>query len=190
VLSGLADLFPRRSVMICCDLLRLLLVAAMAVPAIPFWALCVLITATTLSGVPFSAARTALPPDVLLGDRLSLGSVIGNMTDQFSQVVGFTAGAAVVAWLDPYRALLADALTFAASAVLVAGWVTRRPAPSRQTAGGPELSNGPSLWSRTRVGVRLVAGQTAEGTWDRHDGPFGIKEGEQPEAGRSFSAPG
>jgi MFS family permease len=157
VLSGLADLFPRRGVMICFDLLRVLLVAAMAVPATPFWVLCVLITATTLSGVPFSAARTALLPDVLPGDRLSLGSAIGNMTDQFSQVIGFTAGAVVVAWLDPYRALLVDALTFAVSAALVAGWVARRPAPTRQPADGRAPADGPSLWSRTRVGVRLVA---------------------------------
>jgi MFS family permease len=168
VLSGLADLFPRRTIMICFDLLRLLLVAAMAVPGIPLWVLCVLVTGTTLSGVPFSAARTALLPDVLPGDMLALGTAIGNVTDQFSQVIGFTAGAVIVAWLDPYRALLLDALTFAVSALLVAGWVTRRPAPPREFADGreplhgQEPGDGPSLWprtlwSRTYAGMRLVA---------------------------------
>jgi len=130
VLSGLADMFPRRAVMICFDLVRLPLVAAMAIPAIPFWALCVLVTGTTVSGVPFTAARSALLPDVLPGDRLALGSAIGNVTNQFSQVIGFAAGALIVAWLDPYRALLLDALTFAVSALLVWRGVTRRPAPS------------------------------------------------------------
>ncbi len=163
VLSGLADLFPRRAVMICFDLLRLPLVAAMAIPAIPFWALCVLVTGITVSGVPFTAARTALLPDVLPGDRLALGSAIGNVTDQFSQVIGFTTGALIVAWLNPYRALLLDALTFAVSALLVAGWVTRRPAPSRERADDREQRDGkesrdePSLWSRSSAGMRLVA---------------------------------
>lgn len=157
VLSGLADLLPRRAVMICCDLLRLPLVAAMAIPATPFWALCVLVTGTTVCGVPFTAARSALLPDVLPGDRLALGSAIGNVTDQLSQVIGFTLGALIVAWLNPYRALLLDALTFAASALLIAGWVTRRPAPSREQADDREPRDEPSLWSRTSAGMRLVA---------------------------------
>ena len=149
VLSGLADRFPRRTVMICFDLLRLPLVAAMAIPAMPFWALCVLVTGTTVSAVPFTAARTALLPDVLPGDRLALGSAIGNVTDQFSQVIGFTTGALIVTWLDPYRALLLDALTFAVSALLVAGWVSRRPAPARERAD--------DRGSRAIAGMRLVA---------------------------------
>jgi len=149
VLSGLADRFPRRTVMICFDLLRLPLVAAMAIPAMPFWALCVLVTGTTVSAVPFTAARSALLPDVLPGDRLALGSAIGNVTDQFSQVIGFTTGALIVTWLNPYRALLLDAVTFAVSALLVAGWVTRRPAPSWERAD--------DRGSRATAGMRLVA---------------------------------
>lgn len=150
VLSGLADLFPRRDLMVLFDFLRAVLVCAMAVPAIPFWVLSVLIFATTLSGVPFTAARTALLPDVLPGDRLALGSAIGNMTDQLSQVIGFAVGAAIVAWLDPSRALLLDALTFIVSAALVGGYVRRRPAPPR--AHTDRLS----LWSSARLGARIV----------------------------------
>jgi MFS family permease len=161
VLSGLADMFPRRAVMICFDLVRLPLVAAMAIPAVPFWALCVLVTGTTVSGVPFTAARSALLPDVLPGDRLALGSAIGNVTDQFSQVIGFATGALIVAWLDPYRALLLDALTFAASALLIRGGVARRPAPSREDEreprDGQEPLDEPSLWWRATAGMRLVA---------------------------------
>jgi MFS family permease len=152
LLSGLADIFPRRSVMIFFDLLRVLLVGAMAVPATPFLALCVLIIATTLCGVPFTAARTALLPDVLPGDRLALGSAIGNITDQLSQVIGFTVGAVAVAWADPHRALLLDALTFVVSAALVGARVERRPVPPRAGAGRS------SLWSSTRLGARLAVG--------------------------------
>jgi predicted MFS family arabinose efflux permease len=149
------------------DLLRAVLVCAMAVPAIPFWGLCVLIFVTTLSGVPFTAARSALLPDVLPDDRLVLGSAIGNMTDQLSQVIGFAVGAAIVAWLDPYRALLLDALTFVVSAALVGSCIRRRPAPPpspREQSDRPplwwpwSLWSLWSLWSSARLGARLATG--------------------------------
>lgn len=152
LLSGIADVFPRRGVMIFFDVLRVFLVCAMAIPASPFWILCVLITATTLCGVPFTAARTALLPDVLPGDRLTLGSAIGNMTDQLTQVIGFTVGAAAVAWADPQRALLLDALTFVVSAVLVGAWVRPRPAPVAPRA------DRRSMWSGALLGARLALG--------------------------------
>lgn len=150
LLSGLADLYSRRQVMIRCDLLRLVAVAAMAVPGAPFWALAVMITFVSLAGVPFSAARAALLPDVLPGDRLVAGSAVGTVTDQFSQVIGFVIGAVVVAALDPYRTLLLDAISFGVSAVLVAARVRPRPAPPRERTGRA------APWSLARAGARLI----------------------------------
>jgi MFS family permease len=69
LLSGLADLFPRRRVMIVCDLFRVGTVGLMAIPGMPFAALCVLLFCTVLTGVPFSSARAALMPDVLPATR-------------------------------------------------------------------------------------------------------------------------
>jgi MFS family permease len=112
LLSGLADLFPRRRVMIVCDLFRVGTVGLMAIPGLPFAALCVLLFCTVLTGVPFSSARAALMPDVLPGDMFVLGSAIGNITYQASQILGFVAGAAVVAVLDPHKTLGIDAVTF------------------------------------------------------------------------------
>jgi MFS family permease len=74
LLSGLADLFPRRRVMIVCDLFRVGTVGLMAIPGLPFIALCVLLFCTVLTRVPFSSARAALMPDVLPGDTFVLGS--------------------------------------------------------------------------------------------------------------------
>jgi MFS family permease len=85
LLSGLADLFPRRRVMIVCDVLRVGTVGLMAIPGVPFAALCALLFCTVLTGVPFSWARTALMPDVLPGDKFVLGSAVGNITFQASQ---------------------------------------------------------------------------------------------------------
>ena len=152
LLSGLADLFPRRRVMIVCDVIRAGLVAAMAVPSMPFAVLCGLLFCTVLLGAPFSSARSALLPDVLPGDTFVVGSAIGNISFQASQILGFVAGAAVVAALDPYRTLATDALSFALSAVIVAGSVKRRPSPHR------DPGKRPSLWAVSREGLTMVFG--------------------------------
>ena len=152
LLSGLADLFPRRRVMIICDIIRAGLVALMAIPSMPFAGLCGLLFVTVLLGAPFSSARSALLPDVLPGDTFVVGSAIGNISFQASQILGFVAGAAVVATLKPYRTLATDALSFALSAVIVAGWVKPRPSPHRDTG------KRPSLWAVSRAGLAMVFG--------------------------------
>ena len=151
LLSGLADLFPRRRVMIVCDLFRVGTVGLMAIPGLPFAALCILLFCTVLTGVPFSSARAALMPDVLPGEMFVLGSAIGNITYQASQILGFVAGAAVVAVLDPHKTLGIDAVTFGLSALILTG-VRSRPAPGR--AGAARAS----LWSVSADGVRIVFG--------------------------------
>jgi MFS family permease len=152
LLSGLADLFPRRRVMIVCDLFRVGTVGLMAVPGIPFAALCALLFCTVLAGVPFSSARAALMPDVLPGEKFVLGSAIGNITFQASQILGFVAGAAIVALLDPHRTLGIDAATFGVSALIILIGVRARPAPGRPGA------RRTSLWSVSADGIRIVFG--------------------------------
>jgi MFS family permease len=117
LLSGLADLFPRRRVMVVCDLFRVITAGLMAIPGIPFAALCALLFCTVLAGVPFSSARAALVPDVLPGEKFVVGSAIGNITFQASQILGFVAGAAVVAILGPHKTLAIDSVTFGLSAL-------------------------------------------------------------------------
>jgi len=152
LLSGLADLFPRRRVMVACDALRVATVGLMALPGMPFAALCALLFFTVLTGAPFSSARTALLPDILPGDRFVLGSAVGNITYQASQILGFVAGAAVVGVLRPNRTLGLDALSFGISALIVLTWVKARPSPRREEASRP------SLWSVSAAGVRVVFG--------------------------------
>ena len=102
VLSGLADLFPRRTVMVVCDVLRAALVAVMALVVMPVGVLSALVFLVVLLGTPFSAARAAVMPDVLEGDRYVAGSAIANITHQVTQVLGFLAGGAVVAIVWTY----------------------------------------------------------------------------------------
>jgi MFS family permease len=152
LLSGLADLFPRRRVMIVCDLLRMGTVGLMALPFMPFGPLCALLFCTVLIGAPFSSARTALLPDVLPGDKFVLGSAIGNITFQVSQIVGFVAGAAVVAALDTHRTLAVDAFSFFLSALIVFLGTKPRPSPRREDDARR------SLWAVSVDGARIVFG--------------------------------
>ena len=154
VLSGLADLFPRRTVMIVCDLLRAGLIALMTITSMPFVGLCGLVFFAVLLGAPFSAARAALLPDVLPGDKYVAGSAINNISHQATQMMGFLAGGALVAVVGAHKALAIDAATFAASAAILVAGLRRRPAPAR-----PERER-LSLLRNTRAGARLVFGDS------------------------------
>lgn len=151
LLAGLADRFARRGVMLACDLLRAVLVGVMAVPGVPFWALCALVFLVVLLSAPFSAARAALLPEVLEGDAYVMGSALQNMTNQAVQMLGFAAGGALIATMGPYRALALDAATFLGSALILVSGVRRRPAAQPDGAK-------PSMWTMTKGGARLVFG--------------------------------
>jgi hypothetical protein len=84
---------------------------------------------TVLASAPFSSARTALLPDILPGDKFVLGSAVGNITYQASQILGFVAGAAIVGVLRPGKTLGIEAVSFGISALIVLFWVKARPSP-------------------------------------------------------------
>ncbi|MEU5781548.1 MFS transporter [Micromonospora lupini] len=129
LLSGLADRFPRRRVLIVCDLARAALVPVAALPDLPAPALVALLFAVNLMRPPFVAARAALLPDVLDGDRYAVANGVDNICAQVVQVVGFAVGGSLVAVLSLRGALLVDAGTFGVSALLIAVGVRARPAP-------------------------------------------------------------
>ena len=153
LLSGLADRLPRRDVMVACDVVRAVLLCAMAVPGTPLWALCGLLFLTELCSPPFSAARAALLPDVLPGDLYVVGTAIGNITNQVGQVAGFAVGGLLVAVIDTPVLLALNALTFAVSAVVIARRVTHRPAARA------ERGSAGSLLQDARTGFALVLGR-------------------------------
>jgi MFS family permease len=119
LLLGLADRHPRRSVMIVCDLVRALTVLLMALPGMPLPVLLVLLAAVTLGEAPFDAARGALMPDVLPGERYPIGGAIGQVALQGAMVLGFGLGGILLLTATPRQLLALDAATFLASALLV-----------------------------------------------------------------------
>jgi MFS family permease len=132
-LAWLADRYPRRAVMIACDIARGVIVLAMAIPGLPLGALVALLFVVTLIEAPFAAARAAIYPDVLSGDRYVMGTAVTLTTYQFAQVLGFAVGGAVVGFFGIRASLIVDALTFAGSALIVRIWIRPRPAPAAST---------------------------------------------------------
>jgi MFS family permease len=131
LLSGLADRYPRRRVLIVTDLLRAALAAAMAIPALPLPALWVLVGLLSMSSAPFKAAQLALLPSILEGDRYITGLSLRQMTGQSAQLVGFASGGLLLAAVEPHVALAGNAVTFLISAGLIVTGVRTRPAAAQ-----------------------------------------------------------
>ena len=157
-LSGLADRLPRREVMVTCDVVRMVLVSVMALlsekaaAGIGLWLMVALLFVVTLLDSPFKAARSAMVADILTGELYVLGVAASQTALQTGMVAGFALGGIIVTALHASGALVADAATFAASALLVRFGVLRRPA----AAGAAETAG--SRLGEIAAGVRLVFG--------------------------------
>lgn len=135
LLTPLADRLPRREVMVATDLVRALLVAAVALPGTPLWLMWTLVAGVSLLNPVFKSAQLALLPQVLAGDRFPVGMALRNITTQSAQLAGFAGGGLLVAALSPRAALALDAATFLASAALIRFGVARRPAAATTSDG-------------------------------------------------------
>jgi MFS family permease len=131
-LTRLADAYPRRTVMVVCDTTRVFLVAAMALPKVPLWALVLLLAFVTLLDSPFRAARSAMMPDIMTGDTYLMGTAAMTITNRIGRTTGFAVGGIVVAVLGAHTSLGVDAGTFALSALLVRLGVRLRPAAAKK----------------------------------------------------------
>lgn len=133
-LSRLADKYRRRAVMVACDTIRVGLVALMALPGLPLLVMVLLLACVTLLDSPFRAARSAMLPDILTGDRYVMGTAAMQITNRIGRTAGFAVGGAVVAAVGARDALLIDAGTFAVSALLARFGVRSRPVHPRERA--------------------------------------------------------
>lgn len=155
LLSGLADRWPRRRVMVAADVARAGLVAVMAVPGMPLPVLFLALFVVGVMAAPFTGARSAALAGILTGDRFTTGTMIMQTTYQLGAVAGLGGGAALVIALDPQTALLIDAVTFVASAVLILTWV--RPHPPPEVASAVAARRAGPLRS-ARAGLAVVGG--------------------------------
>ncbi|MGB3441424.1 MAG: MFS transporter [Actinophytocola sp.] len=140
LLSGLADRFPRRRVMVVTDVVRAVLAGAMAVPGISLPVLWGLVAVLSAVAAPFKAAQLAVLPQILVDKPLyRAGLSLRQVTAQTAQLVAFGAGGVLMTVLEPHLALLLNAATFVVSAVLVLTGVRERPAAA-QGADEPDLT--------------------------------------------------
>lgn len=152
LLSGLADRYPRRRVMIGADLLRTVLVAAMAVPGEPLGVVAGVLVVVQLIGSPGTAARAAITPVLLAEDAYPVGQAALSTAGQTAQIAGFAGGGALVALIGPYGVLLADAGTFLFSAAVV--WLGVHARPVAHT--GADSAESRSWWRDLTSGAVLV----------------------------------
>ena len=154
LLAAVADRYPYRSVMIFCDVVRMALMAIVAViPGISLPMILVLLLASALLTPPFEAARSATLPALLSGDRYVVGAALHATIYQPAQIAGYFLGAAL-ALHQPRLALLINAVTFAVSALLLRFGVRHRPTALIR-------ENRRHLVTETADGFRLVFGTPA-----------------------------
>ncbi|OLT29310.1 MFS transporter [Nocardiopsis sp. CNR-923] len=154
LLSGLADLFPRRQVMVACDLIRALVVVLIAVPGMPVWAIWLLLFCSVLPSIPFAAARAALMTEIVQGERYVASTAIIQLTSQVGMLTGLVAGGVVVGLIGPHVAVAANGAVFVLSAVIVFAGVRFRPAARTDD------QDRPGFLAMTRDGAKLVFGDS------------------------------
>jgi MFS family permease len=150
LLTGLADRYSRRDVMVVTDLARAGLVGVMAVPAVPLPGVVALLVLMTCLQPLFAAANNATLPTMVDRKTFPVAMSLIGATDSVSQIIGFTLGGVLVGLAGPRTALGLDAATFLVSAVLL----RRALGPYRPLAVGAQRTGG-----RTALaGVRAVTG--------------------------------
>lgn len=126
VLSAVAERYSYRRVMIICDVVRLAVMAFIALAHLPVPALMALLFVTALLNPPFDSARSALLPQILDGDRYVVGMSLQKTIGQAAMIAGYVGGAALTAY-NANLALLFNAATFGFSACAIGLGVHERP---------------------------------------------------------------
>ncbi len=142
LLSGVADAYPRRAVMVVCALGQAALVALMAIPSTPMLALFALIVVAQLVQAPYLAAQAATLPVALSGDAYQAAQALRQMTRQVGTLVGLALGGMVITAVGVSGALVIDAVTFLLAAAVIRFGVVDRPAAAGTTTATP----GAGMW--------------------------------------------
>jgi predicted MFS family arabinose efflux permease len=143
-------------------------------PALPVPAMLALVAAAATATPVFTAASSAVLPDVLDGDRYVLGRSVFSLTGSATQIIGLGIGGAILAALPARRLLLAAGLSLLAAAVVAhLGLRPRRartdgrPARSDSEAGRAPRANGRPARGIVRAtmagNLELLADRTVRG---------------------------
>ena len=153
----LSDRVPRRHLMIAADVVRAIAIGAMGVLTISgvvqLWQLVALAAVYGAGDALFGPANSAIVPDLVPVELLVQANSLAQFVRPFAAtLVGPMIGGALVATLGAGWAFLADAGTFAFSAVMILS-MRARPA-----ARGDEVLT--SMWTDLLEGLRYVRSRT------------------------------
>ncbi len=196
LLGSLGDRFPRRHVMVVCDVARTCLVGLGAVGLAAGWSPVAplgLLLLAAFFAPPFEASRAALMPHVVQGRDYMAASTATAIAAQVSQILSYVIGAAAVATIGGDGALLIDASTFAVSALVLMTFVRTGSDASPVALGAEEglvammISGARDVFSRPMLralitvgGVTLAACAVAEGlavVYAQQHGVTGVEQG-------------
>jgi MFS family permease len=151
LLAALAERYPYRRVMVISDLIRMFMIALVAIPGLPVPVILVVLFLGTLASPPTQAARSAIMPLLLSRERVIVALAVNATTIQAVQVIGYFAGATIATALNPRLAIAAVAIAFGLSALIIALGVRHRPSASSR-------AQRTHLLRETGEGFRLVFG--------------------------------
>ncbi|MEU6824358.1 MFS transporter [Streptomyces atriruber] len=155
LLSGIADRYPPRRVLVGCDIVCAGCAGLMALPATPVAGLLALRCVIALVSPVFNGTRMATLTDILGdGDLFVLGRSLLRIVSQSSVLVGFGLGGVLLTFVAPRGALVITVCTFTASALLLRCGTKRRPA--RGNSGGGALVRYSLGGAREVLGNRRV----------------------------------
>ncbi|MFD6950318.1 MFS transporter [Nocardiopsis sp. TSRI0078] len=150
LIAGLADLFPRRRVMIACDITRAAVIVLIGIPGMPIWAIWILLFCSVVPSIPFAAARAAMMAEIVQGERYVASTAIIQLTSQVGMLAGLVAGGVIVSYVGPNVTVMSTGILFVLSAVVVLLGVKARPSPRA------EKEDRPGFLAMTRDGAKLV----------------------------------
>lgn len=160
MLSGpLIDRFGFKRSSVLTDVASAFLVAGIpflyAAGALPFWLILVLVFVITCVQGPGDAARYALVPGLAhrAGTTIERANGVDRVIAKATLLVGPIVGGVLIAALGPQNVLYVDAVTFTASAVLVALFVHPR---SHEEGAAAAARTGRSYRADLLVGMRFV----------------------------------
>ncbi|MFD5680392.1 MFS transporter [Streptomyces bacillaris] len=151
--AGVADRYPARRVLVVCDLVCAVCVAAMLLPATPVAKLLALRCLVAAVAPVFTGTRMAALTDILgEGDLYVLGRSLLRIVSQSAMLLGFGAGGVLLTVLSPRGAITVTVVTFLCSAALLR--LGTRDRPARTASSG----SGATLLRESLSGARLVLG--------------------------------
>ncbi|MGK5543708.1 MFS transporter [Streptomyces sp. URMC 127] len=168
----IADRIPRIRLMVAAELAGAAAYGALAAMSLtghaPIAAVALLATAAGTATALFAPAMTAVVPEIVARERLTEANAALRMGMNVAMVLGLSLSGVVVAGLGAGWALALDALTFLASAALIAGI---RPVRAHPRGGGPglrdlregwrEFASRQWLWAVVLQYAFVVAAQSA-----------------------------